>query len=110
MHLPLLGIAWLAHHPTTGLPTITGIFFLEYLVYGAGLCALLLAMMQLAQGQHAAIRYAALSTLGLLAAYLPGFWAGALATTLGYQNYFLAILVLAIPGVWSAWNAKKYFN
>jgi PAT family beta-lactamase induction signal transducer AmpG len=109
MHLPLLGIAWLAHHSTVGLPIITSIFLVEYLVYGAGLCALLLAMMQLAQGTHAAIRYAALSTLGLLAAYLPGFWAGAWSTQLGYQNYFLVITLLAIPGIISAWNAKKYF-
>ena len=109
MHLPLLGIAWLAQHTDASLPTITSLFFIEYLVYGTGLCAILLAMMQLAAGSHAAIRYAALSTLGLLAAYLPGLWAGALSTHFGYQNYFLGIILLAIPGILAAHVAKKHF-
>ncbi|NBV79735.1 MAG: hypothetical protein EBR62_07730, partial [Verrucomicrobia bacterium] len=35
MHLPLIGIAWLAAHPTAGLPTISVLFFVEYFAYGA---------------------------------------------------------------------------
>ncbi len=110
MHLPLVAFAWLAYNGTHNLWIIGGVFILEYIVYGAGLCALILAMMKLASGPGAAVRYAALSTFALLANYLPGLWAGHLAERLGYAQYFLFALSLAIPGILSAWFAKRYFE
>ena len=101
--------AWLAANGSHDLRVIGSVFFVEYLAYGAGLCALLLAMMKLASGPGAAIRYAALSTFALLANYLPGLWAGSLSDTLGYAHYFLFALSLALPGILSAWFAKRHF-
>ena len=109
MHLPLAGIAWLAADGSHNLWLIGTVFFVEYLAYGAGLCALILAMMKLASGPGAAVRYAALSTFALLATYLPGLWAGHLSDHLGYAQYFLFALSLAIPGIISAWFAKRHF-
>ena len=51
-----------------------------------------------------------LSTLALLANYLPGLWAGSLSDRLGYAHYFLFALSLAIPGILSAWFAKRHFQ
>jgi PAT family beta-lactamase induction signal transducer AmpG len=110
MHLPLAAFAWLAYDGTHDLWFIGGVFIIEYVAYGAGLCALILAMMKLAAGPGAAVRYAALSTFALLANYLPGFWAGALAERLGYAHYFLFALSLAIPGIISAVLAKRHFQ
>jgi len=110
MHLPLAAFAWLAYDGTHDLRVIGGVFVVEYVAYGAGLCALVLAMMKLASGPGAAVRYAALSTVALLANYLPGFWAGALAERLGYAHYFLFALTLAIPGLISAAVAKRRFT
>ncbi len=110
MHLPLAAFAWLAYDGSHDLRIIGGVFIVEYVAYGAGLCALILAMMKLAAGPGAAVRYAALSTFALLANYLPGFWAGALAERLGYAHYFLFALSLAIPGILSAWWAKRHFE
>ena len=110
MHLPLVAFAWLAYDGTHNLWIIGGVFIVEYIVYGAGLCALILAMMKLASGPGAAVRYAALSTFALLANYLPGLWAGSLSDRLGYGYYFLFALSLAIPGILSAWFAKRYFE
>ena len=109
MHVPLAAIAWLASTGSHDLRFIGTVFFIEYLAYGAGLCALLLAMMKLASGPGAAVRYAALSTFALLANYLPGLWAGSLSDKLGYAQYFLFALSLAIPGILSAWVAKRHF-
>ena len=109
MHLPLVGIAWLAAHPAAGLPTISVLFFIEYLAYGAGVCALLLAMMKMAAGAEAATRYAMLSTIALLANYLPGLWAGALAQQFGYAHYFLFALALSLPGIWAALAGRRAF-
>ena len=64
-------------------------------------------MMRLAEGPHAAVRYATLSTFALVGAYLPGMWAGALAQQLGYAGYFVLTLGLAIPGVWSSLLARR---
>jgi len=101
MHLPLIGIWWLSTHVSAApsLTIISVIFLIEYLAYGAGFCVLILAMMKLAAGPQSAVRYALLSTLSLIAMYLPGFWAGKLSNLLGYSGYFLASLALAIPGI-----------
>ncbi len=107
MHLPLVGIAWLATHPEPPMPVVAAAFAVEHIAYGAGVCALLLAMMKVAEGPHAAVRYAALSTLALIGAYLPGLWAGALAQRLGYGDYFLLTFVLAVPGVWASLVARR---
>jgi PAT family beta-lactamase induction signal transducer AmpG len=85
------------------------VFLLEYLAYGAGFCALILAMMKVAAGPGGAVRYAALSTFALLANYLPGLWAGHLAERLGYSHYFLFALVLALPGIVASLLARKHF-
>jgi PAT family beta-lactamase induction signal transducer AmpG len=82
----------------------------EYVAYGAGMCALILAMMKVASGPGAAVRYAALSTFALLANYLPGLWAGHLSDRLGYAGYFVFALIFAIPGLLSAWWAKRFFE
>jgi len=110
MHLPLAAFAWLAYDGTHDLRVIGVVFVVEYVAYGAGLCALILAMMKLAAGPGAAVRYAALSTFALLANYLPGLWAGHLAERLGYAQYFLFALSLAIPGIISAVVAKRHFT
>ena len=110
MHLPLAAFAWLAYDGTHDVRVIGAVFIVEYVAYGAGLCALILAMMKLAAGPGAAVRYAALSTFALLANYLPGLWAGALAEQLGYARYFLFALSLAIPGIISAMVAKRHFT
>jgi PAT family beta-lactamase induction signal transducer AmpG len=110
MHLPLLGIAWLAAHTDVGIRTIGTLFFVEYFAYGAGVCALLLAMMKMAAGPEAATRYALLSTVALVAAYLPGLWAGALAQQLGYAHYFLFALALAVPGLLAARAGRRAFD
>ena len=109
MHLPLIGISWLSFNINTlpSLTVISVIFFIEYLAFGAGLCALILAMMKLAAGPQAAVRYALLSTLSLIAVYLPGLWAGKLSNLLGYSGYFLVALALAIPGILVAVLAAK---
>ncbi len=110
MHIPLATIAWLAANGSHDLWIIRSVFFIEHLAYGAGFCALILAMMKVAAGPSAAIRYALLSTFSLLAVYLPGLWAGFLSDKLGYAHYFLFALSLAIPGIISAVVAKRHFS
>jgi len=110
MHLPLAAVAWLAANGSHATPLIGAVFFIEYLAYGAGFCALILAMMKVAAGPGAAVRYAVLSTFALLANYLPGLWAGQLAERLGYAHYFLFALTLALPGIVASVLARRHFT
>lgn len=107
MHLPLLGIAWLSYYPNQPISVISTLFFIEYVAFGAGVCALLLAMMRVASGPHAAVRYAILSSLAVISVYVPGLWAGALSERLGYSGYFIFSITLAIPGLVSAAIAQR---
>lgn len=101
MHIPLIGITWLAFHsqPTPSLLVIGAIYLIEYIAFGAGVCALILAMMKVAAGPQSSVRYALLSALALISVYLPGLWAGALSNHLGYGGYFVFAGILAIPGI-----------
>ena len=107
MHLPLIGVTWLSFHPAQSIVTVSAIFLVEYIAFGAGICALILAMMQVASGAHAAVRYALLSTIAVITVYVPGLWAGALSDQLGYPKYFIFTLFLAIPGLISAYIAQE---
>ncbi len=107
MHLPLIGVTWLAFNPVQSIVTVSSIFLVEYIAFGAGICALILAMMQVAKGAHAAVRYALLSTIAILSVYIPGLWAGSLSDQLGYPKYFILTLFLAIPGLISAYIAQE---
>jgi PAT family beta-lactamase induction signal transducer AmpG len=107
MHLPLFGIAWLSYYPQQPISIVSSLFFIEYVAFGAGVCALLLAMMRVASGAHAAVRYAILSSLAVLSVYIPGLWAGALSERLGYSGYFVFSIALAIPGLVSAAIAQR---
>lgn len=107
MHLPLLGIAWLSYYPNQPIGVVSTLFFIEYVAFGAGVCALLLAMMRVASGAHAAVRYAILSSLAVISVYVPGLWAGALSERLGYSGYFIFSITLAIPGLVSAAIAQR---
>lgn len=109
MHAPLALVTWLAFRPDSPGSVIGLVFFVEYLAYGAGLCALILAMMKVAAGPAAAVRYAALSTCALLANYLPGLWAGGLAMRFGYAHYFMGALALALPGILVSVLARRHF-
>ena len=77
----------------------TGIVF-EYFSYGFGFVGITLFMMQqIAPGKYQMAHYAFANSLMNLSVMVPGMISGKLATTLGYQGFFILVLVVTIPAI-----------
>jgi PAT family beta-lactamase induction signal transducer AmpG len=85
---------------------ITTIICIEKFGYGFGAVAHMYYMMrQIAPGPFKTAHYAfATGTMGLCN-FLTGFFSGQLEEAVGYQTFFVIVLVCAIPGLLAAWFA-----
>lgn len=85
---------------------ITTIICLEKFGYGFGAVAHMYYMMrQIAPGPFRTAHYAfATGTMGLCN-FLTGFFSGQIQEAVGYQTFFLIVLVCAVPGLMAAWFA-----
>lgn len=76
-----------------------GIVF-EYFGYGFGFVGLTLFMMQqIAPGKHQMSHYAFASGIMNLGVMLPGMMSGYFSDLLGYRNFFIYVLLAAIPSL-----------
>lgn len=97
-NLPFIAYTLLSHYqPERGL-LIGGAITLEYFGYGFGFVGLTLFMMQqIAPGKHQMAHYAFASAIMNLGVMLPGMFSGYISDALGYKNFFVFVLVAAIP-------------
>ena len=73
---------------------------LEYFGYGFGFVGLTLFMMQqIAPGKHQMSHYAFASGIMNLGVMLPGMISGYVSDLLGYRDFFIYVLLAAIPGL-----------
>ena len=71
---------------------------MEYFGYGFGFVGLTLFMMQqIAPGKHQMSHYAFASGIMNLGVMLPGMVSGYFSDLLGYRNFFIYVLIAAIP-------------
>lgn len=72
----------------------------EYFGYGFGFVGLTLFMMQqIARGEHQMSHYAFASGIMNLGVMLPGMMSGFFSDMLGYRNFFIYVLLAAIPAL-----------
>lgn len=96
---PLLAI----YQPDNPLLIGTTIVF-EYFGYGFGFVGLTLFMMQqVAPGKHQMAHYAFASGIMNLGVMIPGMMSGFLSDWLGYKDFFIYVLVAAIPAFLITW-------
>lgn len=96
---PLLAI----YQPGDPLLIGTAIVF-EYFGYGFGFVGLTLFMMQqIAPGKHQMAHYAFASGIMNLGVMLPGMMSGFLSDWLGYKDFFIYVLIAAIPAFVITW-------
>lgn len=96
---PLLAI----YQPGDPLLIGTAIVF-EYFGYGFGFVGLTLFMMQqVAPGKHQMAHYAFASGIMNLGVMLPGMMSGFLSDWLGYKDFFIYVLIAAIPAFVITW-------
>lgn len=99
MHTPNLLYLWAAAtHPP--IPTIGIVAFVDQMGYGIGFSAYMVYLMWVAQRSHFRTSHYAIATgLGVLTIQTSGILSGIIQTNFGYVNFFIAVMVLAIPGI-----------
>jgi PAT family beta-lactamase induction signal transducer AmpG len=70
----------------------------EQFGYGFGFAAYMLYMLHVARGEHRTAHYAICTGFMALSLMLPGMISGRLQEWLGYQHFFIWVLVATLPG------------
>ncbi len=97
-NIPYIIYLLLALLQPTNEPLIAASLALEYFGYGFGFVGLTLFMMQqIAPGKHQMAHYAFATGLMNLGVMLPGMASGWICEQIGYQNFFIFVMIATIP-------------
>jgi MFS transporter, PAT family, beta-lactamase induction signal transducer AmpG len=100
MNFPMLSYYYLSAALPTNRAMITLAMSLEMFGYGFGFVGVILLMMQeIAPGKYQTAHYAFATALMNLGLMVPGAVSGKIQLALGYQRFFILVLVSAIPAV-----------
>jgi len=100
MNLPMLSYFYLSTVMPTSSALITLAMSLEMFGYGFGFVGVMLLMMQeIAPGKYQTAHYAFANSLMNLGLILPGAISGWVQTKIGYQHFFLWVLISAFPAM-----------
>lgn len=99
INLPDVVYLYLAQNQTVSLSVVQACVMIEQVGYGFGFTAYLLYMMQLARGEHQTAHYALCTGFMSLGVLVPGAWSGAIQKAVGYEQFFLWVLVATLPGM-----------
>ncbi|MDK2972302.1 MAG: transporter, family, beta-lactamase induction signal transducer AmpG [Candidatus Sumerlaeota bacterium] len=98
MHLPNLLYLWMSMTlPTAAVPVHLAVG-IESFGHGFGFAAYLVIMMIAAQGPYKTAHYALCTGAMALGNMIPGMWAGYLQELVGYNTFFILVMVFTIPG------------
>ncbi|WP_430971840.1 AmpG family muropeptide MFS transporter [Sunxiuqinia rutila] len=98
MNLPNLVYVFLAFMQTQNLAVITASVVVEQFGYGFGFTAYMLFMIYLSEGKHKTAHYALCTGFMALGMMLPGMVSGWIQELIGYQYFFVWVMVCTIPG------------
>jgi MFS transporter, PAT family, beta-lactamase induction signal transducer AmpG len=100
MNLPNIAYVYLSTAMPGNTALITTALCIEMFGYGFGFVGIILLMMQeIAPGQYQAAHYAFANSLMNLGLIVPGAISGYLAKWLGYQKFFIWVVIAAIPAL-----------
>jgi MFS transporter, PAT family, beta-lactamase induction signal transducer AmpG len=97
IHLPDAVFIWLAYAQPKNLFTIGAGVAIEQFGYGFGFTAFMLYMIRIARGEHQTAHYAICTGFMALGLHLPAAWSGWLQERLGYQHFFVWVILATIP-------------
>ena len=97
IHIPDAVFIYLAYAQPASLWVIQAGIMLEQFGYGFGFTAYLLYMIQIARGPHQTAHYAICTGFMAMGMMIPGMWSGALQDSIGYQKFFVWVLIATIP-------------
>jgi PAT family beta-lactamase induction signal transducer AmpG len=97
IHIPDAIFIYLAYAQPDSIALITFCVALEQFGYGFGFTAYMLYMIYIARGKHQTAHYAICTGFMALGMMLPGMWSGWLQELIGYQHFFLWVILATIP-------------
>ncbi|HVU09603.1 MAG TPA: MFS transporter [Verrucomicrobiae bacterium] len=97
IHLPDAVFIWLAGAQPQNLFAIGAGVAVEQFGYGFGFTAFMLYLIYIARGEHATAHYAICTGFMALGLNLPMAWSGKLQEHIGYQHFFIWVILATIP-------------
>ena len=97
IHLPDAVFIWLAYARPENLFVISAGVAIEQFGYGFGFTAFMLYMIYIARGEHRTAHYAICTGFMALGMMIPGLWSGWLQEHIGYQHFFIWVILATIP-------------
>ena len=91
--IPDLVYVYLSYALPSSLLIVNICIFLEQFGYGFGFSAYMLYLIYYSQGEHKTAHYALCTAFMALSMMIPGLFAGALQEVVGYQGFFLIVVV-----------------
>ena len=98
IHLPDAAFVFLSQVQPENFYIINAAVALEQFGYGFGFTAYMLYMIMVAEGEHKTAHYAICTGFMALGMMLPGMFSGWLEDQIGYQNFFIWVMISTIPG------------
>ncbi len=98
INLPNLMYVYLSFATPTEFWIIAGSVAIEQFGYGFGFTAYMLFMIYFSEGKHKTAHFAICTGFMALGMMLPGMFSGWLQEIIGYQNFFLWVMLCTIPG------------
>ena len=96
MLLTIAAFVFLSFSQTESLLLINICIFIEQLGYGFGFTAYMLYLMYFAEGEHKTAHYAICTGFMALGMMIPGMFAGWLQELLGYNHFFIWVMICSI--------------
>jgi PAT family beta-lactamase induction signal transducer AmpG len=98
MHTPDLVFVYLSYFQPQNIFIIISSVALEQFGYGFGFTAYMMYMIMISQGKHKTAHYAICTGIMALGMMLPGMFSGWLQDHIGYNHFFIWVLISTIPG------------
>ncbi len=98
IHLPDAVFVYLAYTQPDNFWVINLCIAIEQFGYGFGFTAYMLYLIYIARGKHATAHYAICTGFMALGMMLPGMMSGWLVDLIGYQHFFVWVMLSTIPG------------
>ncbi|MEL7587272.1 MAG: AmpG family muropeptide MFS transporter [Prolixibacteraceae bacterium] len=98
MNVPNLVYVYMAFAQPDSLAVVTSCVVIEQFGYGFGFTAYMLYMIYLSQGKYQTAHYALCTGFMALGMMLPGMVSGKIQELIGYQHFFIWVLICTVPG------------
>ena len=98
INLPNLVYVYLSYAVPTNFVLIASAVAIEQFGYGFGFTAYMLFMIMFAEGKSKTAHFAICTGIMALGMMLPGMLSGWLQEIIGYQNFFIWVMICTIPG------------